>query len=235
MTQDEKEIVTRAIFAITIGLAIIGAGGVAAVRLVPVKVAQITPYINNGDTPVVLVGGSMIFKSNFNRTAQDWAPVGTDGKEYQVSAAYQITAIAIKSGAPNNDSDGPSPSDGLASNDKLFIDVTNAVPWQIDEFTVASPSTAVTSVFSKQNGANTEIHVRLNDPNGLLCPVGGKYRRLAYSPTKSCPATGLPGSVNFSQISVTVNGDAQPSGTLSCIDSNGDGPGRCRIALRGTP
>lgn len=196
---------------------------------------------SSGDTPVVLVGGSMVFKSNFNRTAQDWAPVGSDGKEYKVTAAYQITAIAIKASAPKNDGDGATPGDALTSTDKLSIDVTNAVPWQIDEFTAASPTTSVTSVFSVQNAGNTEIHIRLNDPKGAFCPVNGKYRRIAYSPTSSCPASGLPDPVSFSQISITVNGDTnpdgtpKPSGTLNCLDSSGDGQGYCRIALRGTP
>jgi hypothetical protein len=178
----------------------------------------------------------MVFKSDFNQTAQDWAPVGAGGKEYKVTAAYQVTAIAIKASAPKNDSDSPTPGDSLTNTDKLFIDVTNQPLWQIDEFTVASPATSVTSVLQVKNGANFEIHVKLNDPNGALCPVNGLLKRLAYSPTNSCPANGQPlPAATFSQISITFTGDPQASGTLSCIDGSGDPQGACRIALRGTP
>ncbi len=198
------------------------------------------------DTPVVLVGGSMTFKAGAYQNPQAWS-TDTANKEYHVSPAYQVSTIVLKAILlPDNDTTGS--GDANPTTDKIRIDVSTASTWEIDEFTLASPSKAVVKIFPKQNGSITEIHLLLLDGNGMLCPVNAANMiRIRYSPTPSCPApapspSGTPPTAPvFSQVSVILNNEVgpdgttpQPTATLNCIDSAGDPVGKCRISFRGS-
>ena len=240
LSTTERSFATTAIVSVAVGVGLLGAGvAVWESRSVNRQAA------NSGDTPVILVGGSMVFKAGAYQTPVTWASV-TDGQEYYVSPTYQISTIVVKSTAPPDpagDGDTTNSGDANPTTDKLRLDVSTATSWEIDEYTSASGNNAVTKIFPKTNGAITEIHVALLDTNGILCPVNSKNKRISYSPTKPCPPQGSPLPVTtFSQVSVVLNGDVmadgktpQPSGTLICVDSNGDGLGKCRIAFKGTP
>jgi hypothetical protein len=201
---------------------------------------------HGGDTPVVLVGGSMTFKADAYQTPQAWLTY-TANKEYYVSPNYQISTIVLKAVVgPDNDTTGS--GDANSSTDKIRVDVSNADTWEIDEYTVASGNTPVVKIAPKQNGSITEIHLYLLDAGGMLCPVNQNNVRIRYSPTTSCPApppsagTTPPVAPIFSQVSIRLNNDLasdgvtpQPTATLNCIDSTGDPTGKCKIVLKGTP
>jgi hypothetical protein len=236
MTLDERTTVTRAIFSVGLGVSVLGGLLFFGIKELFTSHAA----ANSGDTPVILVGGSMTFKAGAYQTPQSWSTV-TAGQEYSVAPSYQISTIVVKATAPA-DGDGSNPGDANPTTDKLRLDVSTASSWEIDEFTSAYGSNPVTKIFPKQNGAITEIHLALLDTNGTLCPVNSaNMKRISYSPTKQCPAQGSLPDATFSQVSVTLNGDVtaagtpQPSGTLNCVDSAGDPLGKCRIALKGTP
>jgi hypothetical protein len=243
MTAEERSFVTTAIVSVAIGLTVLGVGFEVLERTTAEH--KLVRIANPGDTPVVLIGGSMVFKAAAYQTPQAWS-TDTPNKEYHVSPAYQISTIVLKAIA-GADNDNLGSGDANATTDKLRLDVSTANTWEIDEFSVAGGGKPVVKLVPKQNGTTTEIHLVLLDPGGMLCPVNSNNMiRISYSPTQNCPApaAGSQTSPVFSQVSVILNGEVtssgapQPSATLNCIDSTdstGDPAGKCRIVFRGPP
>jgi hypothetical protein len=216
MTAEERSFVTTAIVSVAGGLAVLGVGFEVLER----KAAPV-PFAISGDTPVVLVGGSMTFKAG----DQSYAWQKDSDTEYHISPDYAVMSIAVKAKSTKEDSDDPVASDSEAASDVVRLGV-NGATWEIDEFTSASDK-AVVSLTQRGNA----IYLDLLDTNGSLCFAGTKMKRVKYSPTKTCPATN---TYIFSQVSLMVraNGQMQASGTLNCIDGNNTG-GTCRIVFRG--
>jgi hypothetical protein len=183
----------------------------------------------SGDTPVVLVGGSLIFKAP--NKGYDWQEL-TAGQDYFVTPSYAISTIVIKSKAADDPGDGQVDDDSSPASDQLRANVSNATSWQIDEFTTDSDATPVVSVTFD----GSQMHVIQKSQSGILCPISKK--RLFYSPTQPCPAspptpTTPPTPPIFSKVSLTITafGQKQTWGTINCIDVN-NVQGKCRIVFR---
>jgi hypothetical protein len=223
MTTEERSFVTTAIFSVAVGLSFLGTGlGVGIAYLEKKATAQ---FANSGDTPVVLVGGTLTFKAG-DKT-YPWVP-DTQYTTFHVSPTYAVATIVIKARAGSDPNDNPVGDDSDSTTDLFRIDVFNSTSWEIDEF--ISDGTKVATITPQGNS----IYLTRNGP-GYLCPdPNGNLKKISYSQTPSCPGT----PVSFSKISFTVtdtiNGALQTvaSGTLNCIDSTGS-PGTCRIAFRG--
>jgi hypothetical protein len=210
LTLDDLKLVTKRFALVGGGFFVLGILGLfAGIKILDSKIAAIVTTGRGGDTPVVLVGGSMTFKADAYQTPQAWL-TDTAYKEYHVSPTYQISTVVLKAVlGPDNDATGS--GDGNPTTDKIRLNVSTAENWEIDEYTVASGNIPVVKIFPKQNGTITEIHLYLLDAGGMLCPVNaGNMIRIRYSPALSCPAP-LPSPVGtnpvapiFSQVSIRL-------------------------------
>jgi hypothetical protein len=163
-----------------------------------------------GDTPVVLIGGSVTLGERSSDANQNWQPI-TAQKAYYAPAGTSIDTIVIK----NNPDDG--------STDRLSIPVAG-VPWEIDLFT-----TEVTGIAVKiQPDSTTPTNIDATAVSGTLCL---RNKDLYYSHAV-CPAGGGPppqGADHFANVTIKINNVA--IGTLNCVNYAG-APNKCRIVLK---
>jgi hypothetical protein len=221
MTLEEKGFVTKAIFAAGIGAGILGA---AIVALQTMRGASGT-----GDTPVVLIGGSLTFKAG----DANYAWQNDSATEYHISPTYPIASIAVKAKAIADSTDTPVGSDGDPASDVLRLDV-NGASWQIDEY-ASNPAInnnipyLAASITSQGNA----IYVNLKDQGGFLCDANKNHKRILYGHAQDCSDAD---KFTFTQagLTVTSNGQSQATGFLNCIDQN-TSKGTCRIVFRGAP
>jgi hypothetical protein len=218
LPEEDRKLITKRIFGIAAATGIVTAaiGGYVAFRA-----AVAAANRSGGDTPVVLVGDSMIFRAGTS-------PWQTDSPtEYHVSPSYPVAAIAIKAKS-NDDPDTPPSSDGDIQSDRLRFDISSGSTWEIDEF--VQGSTQPVAALTPQGNA---IYLDLKDTSGFLCPVnnaaGTAIKEVRYGHVSDCSD-----HIQFSSISLTisVSGQPQAQGTLNCIDQNNQ-PGICRIVFRG--
>jgi hypothetical protein len=182
------------------------------------------PTLNSGDTPVVLVGGSLTIKAG--DTSYPWTLVS--GMTYQTTPNYPVKTIVLKTVASGNSDDG---------SDKLKIDVSNASSWEIDEYIQGTDSDVkAASITGVETAPNSASPIYLQPTSGYLCPVqsAAPITSLKYSLTSGCPdpVPPAPDPIKFSKVSITINNQPFPTGTLACYDSS-DPKGTCRIVLRG--
>jgi hypothetical protein len=189
---------------------------------------------HSGDTPVVLVGGSLLFRA---RDAGLLWVEDTPQKAYHLNPQYDVASIVVKK-KPNKGGDDPDTDDSTASSDKLRVDVSNAASWEVDEFIPGAAGKPDVRVASITPDSKTSYQIDLTATQGYLCPVPAEpnTKHLTYS-ANPCPAPGQEPSdaVTFSsiQVIVTVGGQTQTWGTLNCVDANSDKTGQCRIVFRG--
>jgi hypothetical protein len=237
LSLDDLKLVTRRFALVGGGFFVLGGLGLfAGIKFLESKIDAILATAHGGDTPVVLVGGSLTFKSSAQSgAALQWQPIpGSPNPaiEYFVSPNYPIVKIGVK-GPGQLDTDAPNAADATPGQDRFTVDVSNAGSWQVDTFISGSGGTRVkvASLFAP-NGTN-DIHLRVltsSDPNATLCVVPGSTNiRLGFGHTNtSCPDT----SSSFDSVDLTVDG--VPAGTFMCKDGTGSA-GHCRIILRGPP
>ena len=172
----------------------------------------------SGDTPVVLVGGSMTFAAK-----SPWKSI-TPLQEYSVDPQYDISKIVIKRIA--DDGSG----DTKPNSDKFRVDVSLADAWEIDAFAniyrqdgITFDEVKVASIAPKAN--STEIHlVRLDASNtAQFCDDGAG--NIKFGRTAKCSE-----KLGFSRIELQVNG--QVSASINCLDDAAKAIGKCRIVLR---
>jgi hypothetical protein len=194
---------------------------------------------NPGDTPVVLIGGTVIFKAGAQDNALTWTPVPNGEKpatEYFVAPTYSISTIVLSSITTDDGTDNGVGTDSNPKKDKISVDVSNAAnSWQIDEFASANGAadSLVASIFPKLNGSTTELHLKVNG-GGILCPKT-KYRIL-YGQVAGCADFKSYTLTKVNLLIDNASGVPTPSGTLSCVDdSSTPSTGKCRIVLRGPP
>jgi hypothetical protein len=232
MTPEEKQVVSRALIGLGIGLGVLGALTAVGVRFLPRYRVAVAP---SGDTPVVLVGGSLTFKAGDKSYA--WVE-DTPNAKYHISPAYPIVSVALKTTAGGDPSDAPVADDSDATTDLIRTQLTASTQWKIDEYVIVAPSTtAVVAASLTQQGSS--IYLTLPPKaTGWLCP-NKTLKKIIYSPTQSCPATTpTPDPVSFSNVGLTVtdtvNGVVQTeeTGNLNCLDTNSVS-GECRIVFRG--
>jgi hypothetical protein len=191
-----------------------------------------TTAAHSGDTPVVLVGGSLVFRAR--DTGLQWSQVSTSPATFKVMPQYDVQSIVVKKKKAAG-GDDPDPDDSTAATDKLRVDVSNASSWKVDEYisppSGSAPGTSDILVASITPDPNVSYQINLTaqTQTGFWC-LSGNNKSVTYSLNQGCPDT-----VTFSKItiSVTVGGQTVPWGTLNCVDANNDALGKCRIVFRG--
>ena len=216
LTDDDRKFITAKIFRIAIltGLVTAAIAGYVAFR------AAVAAR-GGGDSPVVLVGGSLIFRAG--DTSYTWQQ--DSATEYHVSPTYPVTAIAVKAKS-SGDTDSPT-SDGDAQSDRLRVDISSGSTWEVDEF-VSDSAQPVTTLTPQGNA----IYLDLKDTGGFLCKVtnsDGTIKKIQYGRKQDCSD-----NLKFSSIGLTVTISSQPqmSGTINCLDQT-NSVGTCRIIFRG--
>jgi hypothetical protein len=209
MTSDQRKLAWRQFIAI----------GVSAFTLAAsiTAFAQIT---HPGDTPVVLIGGTVTVKVGSTNNREKWKQ--SSGK-YLAKSAFPIVLIVLKNTASQDSDDNHRDDDEDLKTDRQRIDVSSAKSWQVDVFAQASDTTPIISITSGSN-----IQLALANSSGALCK--DTKRRTAYSTDKGCTASGK-SNATFAKAVVTVDGTVPPNGTLTCTDPS-QGPGKCRVVFR---
>ncbi len=226
LSTEERSFVTTAIISVALGVGVLG----AAVAIFVNKAAS----AGTGDTPVILVGGSLSFKAGSQKGTLSWTPVPATCTsactEYFLDPGYSVSTIALKDSSVDDGTDAPVPADNNPAKDKIRADISNASTWEIDEYATFN-SSAEAQVASITPNA-TQIHVKVVAPAALCLKTP---KRLVFSPTGVCPA---PDGVAFTRVALQIDngpGTTVASGSLSCVDDSADdNPNKCRIAFRGS-
>jgi hypothetical protein len=173
----------------------------------------------SGDTPVVLVGGSMTVKVGSSDPNLMW---NSYSNGYRTSTAHAVTEIALKRDYKPDDNDDKhrDTDDNQAMDLGSPISVTSAAPWTVDLYKTGSTDP---SLRISVNPPALDYQLTVLD-DGILCR--NSNRRIAYS-TGDCTGDNQK-KVKFSQAVVTTNVGTT---TLNCIDTNNQ-QGSCRIVLR---
>lgn len=216
MTPEDKKFVTQRFFlwgsffvlASSLVAAFLLGGSVGAIRSLFVKTAGAS-----GDTPVVLIGGSLKFQAR--DTSYPWKM--DTPTTYHVSPNYPVQSIVIKAKQVGTSGDDDDPT-----TDQLRANVSNATSWEVDEFITqqGAPDLQVASLTS------LGYEINLTALNGYLCSGG---TTISYGQQPGCVD-----QVVVSKVTLTVTeGDGpQQWGSINCVDSNNN-PGKCRIVFRG--
>lgn len=170
-----------------------------------------------GDTPVVLVGGSVHFKAGSQPTADDWQEK-TKNQDYFYTVNLPVNVIVLKNSSAA-DGNSPDPDDSNPTTDNNRISISDPNSWRVDLFTLASPSVPVAHLEPQADG----IHIILDDAKGQLCPTPNQ---IAYQPTADCSQDKKP---KFSQINLIVA--SKQVANLTCMDAKGH-KNKCRFVLR---
>ena len=232
LTTEDRSFFTRALVLTGVGI-VVALGALMLARSGPPHFIE-NPALPSGDTPVVLIGGSLTFKAG--DSSYPWAPIsGTT--TYQATPNYAIKTIVVKQ-------DTGAGGDGGAASDKLRVDVSNATSWEVDEYIspaggspAGTPDVEVASISGVSSAPNAVSPIYLKPVRGFLCPAptgATTISAIKYGLTSGCPESQAPAPdlISFSKVSITVNGQPQPTATLACLGTS-DPQGKCRIVFRG--
>jgi hypothetical protein len=227
MTLDEQTITTRALFAVGLGVSVLG--GLLFIGIKALFVAH--GAAGTGDTPVILVGGTMTFKSGAQANPTSWSP-STQSTKYSLDPGYAIAKIVVKKNAPDEDDDNSQAGDAQPASDRLSVDVSDAGTWEIDVYaapTLGGTVNEIATLTPKKGTTEIDLNVVSNaDTSAVLCPVSTLKVGLGHTGQgASCPD-------NSFFDSVILKLDNKATGTFNCLDANGK-KGSCRIVLRGPP
>jgi hypothetical protein len=212
MMPEDKKTVTQKLFFVGISAFVLGALAIAGVKF-------FLALADSGDTPVILLGGSLTFKAGDKNTAWD----KDSATQYHVSPSYAVGAIVVKA-KPAPDSGDSSVGDDInPKTDRLFVNLANATSWEIDEYTTVSDVDPVAAISATSSSNN--INLALKDQKGFFC-ANKSMKRISYGLTQDCSDSS---AIKFAKIRVTVND--HEIGMLNCIDQDNK-LGVCRIVFR---
>jgi hypothetical protein len=166
-----------------------------------------------GDTPVVLIGGSVTLGARSSVAGQIWHSITTQ-KAYFAPGGSAIVAIVVKNADSNN------------ATDRLNIPIPPGASWEIDLFTKEVSGVAV----KIQPDSGTPTNIDATAASGVLCPNSANTD-LYYSHT-TCPAGNAPPpkpADTFDNVVVKIN--TFTVGTLNCVTLSG-AANHCRIVLK---
>lgn len=190
------------------------------------------PAGGQGDTPAVLIGGSLTFKTEAR------IPWSQSGSGYSLTPKNPIASIAIEEDAPPDTTDNPDPDDNKGLDDAAYFDVSDADRWEIDVF--ADSTNQVASVNASTITAGKPYPIQLTSASGKLCDISTssvKLTRLGFSPDGSCSqASTQAATFDHFVLSVykTINNKQSIltySGTFHCNDTKHEDQ-KCRVVLR---
>jgi hypothetical protein len=175
-----------------------------------------------GDTPVVLIGGSLIVKHGSKDRTQKWN--SKNSSEYHTTLTHPIASIALKKHAhPDNDDDYRA-DDEDPDTDLQRIDVPSAASWKVDVYAQNTDKRPAISIASARS---LDVRLTLENQAGSLWEHS--KRRIAYSID---PGRTESGQRNATLAKAVVSFDGNVAGTLNSIDLKSNTPGICRIVFR---
>jgi hypothetical protein len=179
---------------------------------------------HSGDTPVILIGGSVVVKHGSKDTNQRWVPKHSG--EYHTTVAHPIASIVLKKYAHPDLDDEHRVDDMDPETDLEQIDIPSAASWKVDIYEQNSDNSAI----SIASAANLGILLTLENPAGSFSKHS--ERRIAYSIDLGRTESGLK-NAKIAKAVVTVDGKV--AGTLHPVDLKSNTPGICRIVFRYPP
>ncbi len=179
----------------------------------------------SGDTPVILIGGSVVVKHGSKDTSQRWN--SRNSNEYHTTLAHPIASIVLKKYAHPDHDDDHRADDLDPDSDLERIDIPNAASWKVDIYEQNSDKDSAISIAS---APDLGILLTLENPAGSLCE--NSKRRIAYSIDPGRTESGLK-DAKIAKTVVSVDGKV--AGTLHPIDLKSNTPGICRIVFRSSP
>jgi len=179
------------------------------------------------DTPVVVIGSSMIFKVGAKDSNAVWQKV-SERQEYHTVSTDPVRAVVIKTSAEPDDDDHHRGDDVNEATDKHGFSVPAGTSFHINVFTVGSGTKPAASI-SSPDGKNIRLKNLVS--GSTLHPKS--ERRLHYSSDGSGTNSEI-----FSKVEVQIG--SQPSVPIHCLlDPTPTNPnpfhGKCRIVLRTSP
>jgi hypothetical protein len=177
---------------------------------------------HSGDTPVVVIGGSVVVKHGSRDTAQRWHP--RNSGEYHTAVTHPIASIALKKHALPDHDDDHRADDLDPDTDLERIDIPGAASWKVDIYEQNSDKHPAISIASAES---LGILLTLEDQAGSFCEHS--KRRIAYSIDPGRTESGLK---NAKIAKAIVSVDGKVAGTLHPIDLKSNSPGICRIVFR---
>jgi hypothetical protein len=179
---------------------------------------------DSGDTPVILIGGSVVVKHGSKDATQRWSP--RNHGEYHTSLKHPIASIALKKNAHPDHDDDHRADDTDPATDMERIDIPLAASWKVDIYEKNSDTHSAISIAS---ATGPSIVLTLEDQDGRLHEHS--KRRIAYSFDPGRAESGLKDATITKAV---VSVDGKVAGTLSPIDLSNT-PGICRIVFRTAP
>lgn len=179
------------------------------------------------DSPVVVIGGSMIFKVGAKDPKAAWQKI-SERQEYHTASTDPVRAIVIKTSAEPDDDDHHRGDDLNETTDKHGFSVPADTSFHINVFTVGSGAKPAASI-SSTDGKNIRLKNLIS--GSILHPKSD--RRLHYSSDGSGTNSEI-----FAKVEVQIG--SQPSVPIHCLlDPTPGNPkpshGKCRIVLRASP
>lgn len=180
---------------------------------------------HSGDTPVVLIGGSVVVKHGSRDTSQRWH--SRKEGEYHTALTHPIASIALKKHALPDQDDDHRADDLDSSTDLERIDIPSTASWKVDIYEQNSDKHVAISIAS---ATDLGILLTLENQAGSFCEH--TKRRIAYSIDPGRTDSGLK---NAKIAKAVVSVDGKVAGTLHPIDLKSNTPGICRIVFRYPP
>jgi hypothetical protein len=177
---------------------------------------------HSGDTPVVLIGGSVIVKHGSKDKNQKWN--SKNRSEYHTSLTHPIASIALKKYAHPDHDDDHRADDLDPDTDLERIDIPSAASWKVDIYEQNSDKHSAISIASAKS---LDVQLTLENQTGSLCEHSD--RRIAYSTDRGRTESG---QRNATLAKAVVSFDGKVAGALNSIDLNSNTPGICRIVFR---
>jgi hypothetical protein len=178
-----------------------------------VRAPTVLPGSGKGDTPVVLVGGSITFNQN-SSIGGIWT--GPTSGVYQTAGASPVTMIVVKSKADGG-------SDSNPTTDRLVVAVPANKPWELDLHTDVFTQTPGVKIYNLDGSSTIKASLYTAANGGSLCLSSDKTA--LYFGNSTCPDKGT----KFTSMDVIVGGI--PVGSLSCYSTD-QGPQTCRVVFR---
>ena len=180
---------------------------------------------HSGDTPVILIGGSVVVKHGSKDTSQRWVPKHSGG--YHTTLAHPIASIVLKKYAHPDHDDEHRVDDMDPETDLERIDIPSAASWKVDIYEQNSDDHSAISIASD---TNLGVLLTLEDQGGSFSEHS--KRRIAYTIDSGNSESGLK-DAKIAKAVVTVDGKV--AGTLHPVDLKSNTPGICRIVFRYPP
>jgi hypothetical protein len=180
---------------------------------------------HSGDTPVVLIGGSVVVKHGSRDTTQRWHQ--RNKSEYHAATTHPIASIALKKHALPDHDDDHRADDLDVDTDLERINIPSTASWKVDIYDQNSDKASAISIASTTSSG---VLLTLENEAGSLHE--DSMRRIAYSIHPTRTEKGLKDATLTKAV---VSVDGKIAGTLSSIDLKSNTPGICRIVFRSAP